>query len=110
MEPIPSEYSVDLVFIRPESEMPIPYPDLEDHMKALFKRPHSCFVERRREDRLEIATVQINGLSAAWAEEREVIAHMEERMPIEHLECLSGYRVQVIPKEHHGTCALRKRG
>lgn len=78
-------------------------------MLLLFSSQASCYIDRKKEDGLDIAVVQINGLSS-WSTEQEVIAHLETRMQPESLEWLNGYRIQIIPKENVGTCRLQRRG
>lgn len=106
---MPSEYMVDLCFIRPQTAAPSPFPELDVQMRTLFSSGASWFIDRKREEGLDIAIAQVNGLSS-WSSEQEVISHMETRMQPESLEWLSGYRIRVIPKENADTCCLKKRG
>lgn len=107
LKPMPSEYKVDLCFIRPQTDASYPFSELEVQMHMLFSAAASCYVERKREEGLDIAIVQVNGLSC-WRSEQEVILHMETCMQPETLEWLSGYRIQVIPKAYAGTCRLKR--
>ncbi|MBW7475245.1 hypothetical protein K0T92_10850 [Paenibacillus oenotherae] len=106
-----NEFIVDLCFIRPQTEHGSPFPQMESELNLLFSTSAAsavpCYVDRKREEGLDIAVAQVSGLSV-WSSEREVIAYMENGMEQASLNWLSGYRVQVIPKEDAGTCCLKK--
>lgn len=108
-----NEFIVDLCFIRPETELASPFPDMETELDLLFASSSAsaapCYVDRKREEGLDIAVAQVSGLSV-WQSEQEVIAHMEDGMERGSMEWLSGYRVQVIAKEDAGACCMKKGG
>ncbi|WP_135556702.1 hypothetical protein [Paenibacillus cymbidii] len=101
-----SEYRVDLCFIRRQTAEASPFPEIETQMRRLFSSRSSCFIDRKREEGLDIAVAQVNGLST-WSTEQEVILHLEACMEPESFECLSGYRILVTPKEGAGCCQLK---
>lgn len=103
-----SEYIVDLCFVRPETSMATPFPGMEEHMDLLFTSDAHSFVDRKREEGMDIAVAQISGLTAVWSTEQEVITHMENHMQQDQMEWLCGYRVQLIPKVDAGTCCMKR--
>ncbi|CAG7641618.1 hypothetical protein PAESOLCIP111_04251 [Paenibacillus solanacearum] len=104
-----SEYFVDLCFIKPHTDAGAPFPELEAQLGALFSSQAAITVERKQDDGLEIAVAQVSGLSA-WTTEQDVISHLEKHMPLDSLDWLNGYRIQVILKEDAGPCRLKRRG
>ncbi|CAH1203889.1 hypothetical protein PAECIP111893_02107 [Paenibacillus plantiphilus] len=108
-----NEFIVDLCFIRPQTEQSPPFPTIESELDLLFSTSAAsavpCYVDRKREEGLDIAVAQISGLST-WSSEQDVITYMEAGMERNSLEWLSGYRIQVVPKENAGSCCMKKGG
>ncbi|WP_248926104.1 hypothetical protein [Paenibacillus hamazuiensis] len=106
---MPSEFRVDLVFIRPQMKNSRFFDEIEREMERVFAGIGHWFVERKREDRLEIAVAEVNGLSPFDSEE-ELLLSVEQKIGSGCWDWLQGLHVRVIPKEEAGACYCRKRG
>jgi len=111
---VPSEFAVDLCFIRAYGENPVSMrTEIEAELTRIFALSGTWFMEvsRSKEEagrELEIAVVQVQGLSH-WKTEQEVLDDLEGRMESECWSWLNGYRMAVIPKEDAGPCAMKPR-
>lgn len=104
---MPSEFMLDLCFIRPATENPDFFLEIETEIRALFQDSGTWYVDGKTADGLDIATVEINGLSH-WETEDNVIAYVETRMTSECWNWLQGYKLRVVPKEDVGPCERKR--
>jgi hypothetical protein len=103
-----SEYFIDLCFIRAEPCESIRIVEkLQEEIRRIFPVVSTIYIDHKREEGLEIAVCELNGLSM-WETEEELLMYVEEKLSDECWSWLTGYRLQVIPKEDAGTCSLKK--
>lgn len=106
---MPSEFVLDLVFVRQQSAEAPFAAAIEDEVCRLFSGRGSWHTETKREEGLDIAVVAVNGL-AAWDTEDDVLDYMDARMQSDCWNWLNGYHLKVIAKEDAGSCRCKKRG
>ena len=104
---MPSEYMLDLCFIRPAADTDRFHAEIEAEMERVAGKSGTWYAERKRQDRLDLSIVQMNGLTALQTED-EVKRQLEARMTSDCWEWLSGYRLTVIPKEDAGCCSMKR--
>ncbi|OAS13450.1 hypothetical protein [Paenibacillus oryzisoli] len=109
---MPSEFALDLCFIREHAQSPF-YMIIEQQMSELFAGKGTWYVDHREQEGLDIAVAEVKGLST-WESEDDVLSYIEEYagsgLPAE-LDCwihLQGYQVKVMPKADAGCCRLKK--
>jgi hypothetical protein len=105
---VPSEYAIDLCFIRPDTDTEGFHAEIEQEMERIVGKSGKWYAERKKQDRLDVSVVQLNGL-AALDTEAEVIEQLESRMASPCWDWLNGYRLEVIPKEEAGCCAMKRK-
>lgn len=108
MSTVPSEYQLDLVFIRDCGDAEQLLEEVRYEMGRMMDGGAKWNAYGRTEDGLHIAVVEANGLTPLTTE-AEVIERLEGRMESECWEWLSGYRLTVTPKEDAGSCCLKKK-
>lgn len=105
---MPSEFAFDAVFIRETGCSRVRFGEtIELELRRMFGEWASWHAETKREQGLEIAVVEMKGLSP-WSSEDEAIEGLESRMESECWDWLNGYRLRVIPKEDAGPCRCIK--
>ncbi|MCZ8518188.1 MULTISPECIES: hypothetical protein [Paenibacillus] len=105
---MPSEYDAALCFVRRMEENGRPlHVVLEADLRRIFPGA-SLDMDPKAEEGLEIVVARINGLGP-WESENELLDRMEQQLPEPWWNWLSGYRLQVTPKEDAGPCRLTKK-
>ncbi|WP_027084657.1 hypothetical protein [Cohnella panacarvi] len=105
---MPSEYELNLVFIRDSGECERLLDDINREMARMLDGGAKWNAYGRTEEALHIVVVEANGLTPLTTEE-EVIGRLESRMESECWEWLTGYQLTVTPKEDAGSCRLKKK-
>ncbi|PZD95583.1 hypothetical protein DNH61_13735 [Paenibacillus sambharensis] len=105
---MPSEYTLNMCFIRPAGDAAGFHHEIEQEMTRLFHKGVRWSAERKLQDELDIAVVEVNGLTHLNTEE-EVLGSLEDRMDSDCWEWLGGFELHVIPKIDAGACRLKVR-
>lgn len=108
MSTVPSEYQLDLVFIRDGGDQVQLLEEVRLELGRMLDGGAKWHAFERTEDGLHIVVVEANGLTPLTTE-AEVIERLEGRMESECWEWLSGYQLTVTPKEDAGSCRLKKK-
>lgn len=108
MSTVPSEYELNLVFIRDSGDGEQLLGEVRLEMKRVLDAAAKWNAYGRTEEAIHIVVVEANGLTPLTTEE-EVIGRLEERMESECWDWLTGYQLTVLPKEDAGSCRLTKR-
>lgn len=108
MSTVPSEYELNLVFIRDRGDCEELLGEVRREMELVLDGGAKWHAYGRTEDSLQIVVVEASGLMPLTTE-TEVIGRLEERMASACWDWLSGYQLTVTPKEDAGTCSLKKK-
>jgi hypothetical protein len=109
---VPSEYTLDLCFIREHKEAPF-HSEIERELQRLFAGRGTWYTDFREESGLDIAVAEVKGI-ASWTNEDEVVAYLEDGMLTDAAEAsqcwdhLHGLQVKVSPKLDVGCCRIKK--
>ncbi|MDD9267091.1 hypothetical protein ACFPES_08660 [Paenibacillus sp. GCM10023248] len=109
---MPSEFALDLVFIREHTDTPF-YTVIDNQISALFTGKGNWYIDLREDEGLDIAVVELKGMGA-WDNENELLSYIDDRVPYDSssdISCwnhLHGYQVKVSPKVDAGCCRLKK--
>ncbi|MBO9599802.1 MAG: hypothetical protein J7559_18515 [Cohnella sp.] len=105
---MPSEYQLDLVFIRDDGDSERLLEEIRLEMGRIMDGGAKWHAYGRTEHGLRVVVAEVNGLTPLTTED-EVIGRLESRMESDCWEWLSGYRLTVTPKEDAGSCCLKKK-
>lgn len=103
---MPSEYMLNLCFIRPLEVSDDFSASIDAEMHAVFNGRGDWYADYKTSEELRIAVVEINGLST-WKDESEALQAIEGAMSGDCWDWLQGYTLRVVPKEDVGPCCLK---
>jgi len=106
---MPSEFTLDLCFIRKPKRTPF-QTMIYQQLHELFNGKGTWYMDYKEEEGLEIAIAEVKGLGT-WECEEDLLRYIEESVLDQTQDCwdyLQGYQVQVIPKVDAGSCRLTR--
>ncbi|MFC0212189.1 hypothetical protein ACFFK0_06910 [Paenibacillus chartarius] len=111
--PLSAEFDLRLCFIQPQQCRPEFHDEIQIEMERLFGKGRgktTWSAERKLAEGVDIAVVNVNGLTNAGSEE-ELLVHLESEMLSGCWDDLNGYTILVTQKISAGSCRLKtKRG